>query len=30
MFVKIEKPEFVLVESMGGTDRGAFGSTGMR
>lgn len=30
MFVKIEKPEFVLVENMGGADRGGFGSTGMR
>ena len=30
MFVKIEKPEFELVESMGNADRGGFGSTGIK
>lgn len=29
MFVKIEKPEFELVESMGSSDRGGFGTTGL-
>jgi dUTPase len=29
MFVKIEKPEFVLVEKMGGENRGGFGTTGL-
>ena len=30
MFVKIEKPEFEMVESMGGVDRGGFGTTGVK
>lgn len=29
MFVKIEKPEFQLVEKMEATDRGGFGTTGL-
>ena len=29
MFVKIEKPEFVLVEKMGDKNRGGFGTTGI-
>lgn len=29
MFIKIEKPDFELVENMGGSDRGGFGTTGM-
>lgn len=29
MFVKIEKPEFQLVENMGVADRGGFGTTGL-
>lgn len=29
MFVKIEKPEFELVESMNVADRGGFGTTGL-
>lgn len=29
MFVKIEKPEFQLVENMENTDRGGFGTTGV-
>ncbi len=28
MFVKIEKPEFSFVETMGNQDRGGFGTTG--
>lgn len=28
MFVKIEKPEFVFVETMENADRGGFGTTG--
>ena len=30
VFVKIEKPEFVLVEKMEGKDRGGFGTTGVK
>ncbi len=30
VFVKIEKPEFELVETMGAADRGGFGTTGLR
>ncbi len=30
MFVKIEKPEFLFVDSMGNTDRGGFGTTGTK
>jgi dUTPase len=30
MFVKIEKPEFELVEDMGAADRGGFGTTGLK
>lgn len=29
MFVKIEKPEFELVETMANSDRGGFGTTGL-
>jgi dUTPase len=29
MFVKIEKPEFQIVESMDASDRGGFGTTGL-
>jgi dUTPase len=29
MFVKIEKPEFQLVENMENIDRGGFGTTGV-
>jgi dUTP pyrophosphatase len=29
MFVKIEKPEFIIVEKMEGTNRGGFGTTGI-
>lgn len=29
MFVKIEKPEFILVDKMGGESRGGFGTTGI-
>lgn len=29
MFIKIEKPDFELVENMGGADRGGFGTTGV-
>jgi len=30
MFVKIEKTEFELVDTMGATDRGGFGTTGVK
>lgn len=30
MFVKIEKPEFELVETMKSSDRGGFGTTGLK
>jgi len=30
MFLKIEKPEFEIVESMANADRGGFGSTGQK
>ncbi len=30
VFVKIEKPEFELVESMGAANRGGFGTTGVK
>ncbi len=30
MFVKIEKPEFVLVDKMEGKNRGGFGTTGLK
>lgn len=29
MFVKIEKPEFILVDKMWGSSRGGFGTTGL-